>query len=153
MGQLLSTWFNSAAKPWICPICQHTSSTTSNLNNHIKKVHKVTLCQAEMMTKRSRYGRDMTEDEVEQNRIAVQRGASTLETKELYSDSQQQAVNMKILESRKRNKEPGGANAGGSQEREESPVHASHYDNSTRQGLEPWICLAVRWKLSPRSSW
>ena len=66
----------------------------------------------------------------------LQRGASTLETKELYSDSQQQAVNMKILESRKRNKEPGGANAGGSQEREESPGHASHYDNSTRQGLE-----------------
>ena len=64
--------FCSAAKPWICPICQHTSSTTSNLNNHIKKVHKVTLCQAEMMTKRSRYGREMTEDEVEQNRIAVQ---------------------------------------------------------------------------------
>ena len=64
--------FPSAAKPWICPICQHTSSTTSNLNNHIKKVHKVTLCQAEMMTKRSRYGRDMTEDEVEQNRVAVQ---------------------------------------------------------------------------------
>ena len=32
----------------------------------------MTLCQAEMMTKRSRYGRDMTEDEVEQNRIAVQ---------------------------------------------------------------------------------
>ena len=64
--------FPSAAKPWICPICQHTSSTTSNLNNHIKKVHKVTLCQAEMMTKRSRYGREMTEDEVEQNRIAVQ---------------------------------------------------------------------------------
>ena len=64
--------FYSAAKPWICPICQHTSSTTSNLNNHIKKVHKVTLCQAEMMTKRSRYGRDMTEDEVEQNRVAVQ---------------------------------------------------------------------------------
>jgi len=123
-----------------------------------------------MMTKRSRYGRDMTEDEVEQNRVAVQwgadrrqtdqddgipsfdwnhgkngrigyrkkRGASTLETKELYSDSQQQAVNMKILESRKRNKEPGAnANAGGSQEREESPVHASHYDNSTRLGLEP----------------
>ena len=35
-------------------------------------MHKVTLCQAEMMTKRSRYGRDMTEDEVEQNRVAVQ---------------------------------------------------------------------------------
>ena len=69
---VLLTLFSSAAKPWICPICQHTSSTTSNLNNHIKKVHKVTLCQAEMMTKRSRYGRDMTEDEIEQNRIAVQ---------------------------------------------------------------------------------
>ena len=69
---LTKTLINSAAKPWICPICQHTSSTTSNLNNHIKKVHKVTLCQAEMMTKRSRYGRDMTEDEVEQNRVAVQ---------------------------------------------------------------------------------
>ena len=66
----------------------------------------------------------------------LQRGASTLETKELYSDSQQQAVNMKILESRKRNKE-GGVGAGGSQEREESPVHSSHYDNSARQGLEP----------------
>ena len=32
----------------------------------------MTLCQAEMVTKRSRYGREMTEDEIEQNRILVQ---------------------------------------------------------------------------------
>jgi len=49
-------------------------------------------------------------------KILKERGASTLETKELYSDSQQQAVNMKILESRKR------AKVGMVEEREASPA-------------------------------
>ena len=43
-----------------------------------------------------------------------------METKELYSDSQQQAVNMKILESRKRMKEIQASAAGGDREQEES---------------------------------
>ena len=43
----------------------------------------------------------MTENQIEQNFILVQKAASTLETKGLYSASQQEAVNMKILESRK----------------------------------------------------
>jgi hypothetical protein len=50
----------------------------------------------------------------------LQRGASTLETKELYSDSQQQAVNMKILESRKRMK--GQMALAGPSERDCSPT-------------------------------
>ena len=65
------------------------------------------------------------------NEPHTQRGASTLETKELYTDSQQQAVNMKILESRKRNKEGASSNMGGQpQEREESPIHSSQYEPS-----------------------
>ena len=111
-------------KPWICPVCQHTSSTTTNLNSHIKKVHKMTLCQAEALTKRSRYIREMNDAEIEQNLILVERAASTLETKKLYSHSNQEAVNMKILESRKlmkkiRRKLAGGGAVKG--EREESP--------------------------------
>ena len=33
------------------------------------KVHKVTLCQAEGMTKKNRFGKQMTEEELEQNRF------------------------------------------------------------------------------------
>ena len=33
------------------------------------KVHKVTLCKAEGMTKKNRFGKQMTEEELEQNRF------------------------------------------------------------------------------------
>ena len=106
----------------------------------------MTLCQAEAVTKRNRYGRDMNEDEMEQNlvllqvdnmviahnttiaapaivvTICLQRGASSLETKELYSDSQQQAVTMKILESRRKMRDiRQEAGAGQEAGQEESP--------------------------------
>jgi len=64
---------HSDAKPFTCPICGHNSSTSTNLNGHTKKVHKITLCQAEGMMKRNRHGKEMTEEELEQNRITLQR--------------------------------------------------------------------------------
>jgi len=64
---------HSDAKPFTCPICGHNSSTSTNLNGHTKKVHKITLCQAEGMMKKNRHGRDMNEEELEQNRITLQR--------------------------------------------------------------------------------
>ena len=113
----------------------------------------MTLCQAEAVTKRNRYGRDMNEDEMEQNlvllqvdnmvdhnttiaapapcicsklllTICLQRGASSLETKELYTDSQQQAITMKILESRRKMRDirqEAGGGAGQEERQEESP--------------------------------
>ncbi len=37
------------------------------------QVHKITLCQAEGMMKRNRHGRDMNDEELEQNRFLTLR--------------------------------------------------------------------------------
>ena len=64
---------HSDAKPFTCPVCGHCSSTSTNLNGHTKKVHKITLCQAEGMMKRNRHGREMNDEELEQNKITLSR--------------------------------------------------------------------------------
>ena len=71
---------HSTEKPFICPICNHPSNTTTNLNNHIKKVHKITLCQAEMIAKKNRYGQVMTEEDIEVNRVKLERVEKVLDT-------------------------------------------------------------------------
>ena len=56
---------HSAEKPFSCPVCNHHSSTASNLQSHTRKVHKITLVQAEIVSKRTRFGRTMTEEDLE----------------------------------------------------------------------------------------
>jgi len=73
-------------KPFFCPVCNHPSNTPTNLNNHIKKVHKITLCQAESLTKKNRFGKNMTEDEVEANKVMLMRGEKILDSKKLRND-------------------------------------------------------------------
>ena len=46
-------------------MCNHHSSTASNLQSHTRKVHKITLVQAEIVSKRTRFGRTMTEEDLE----------------------------------------------------------------------------------------
>ena len=74
---------HSSEKPYICPLCNHPSNTTTNLNNHIKKVHKITLCQAEMIAKKNRFGENMTEEDLEVNRIKLERVEKVLDTMKL----------------------------------------------------------------------
>ena len=74
---------HSSKKPFICPLCNHPSNTTTKLNNHIKKVHKITLCQAEMIAKKNRFAESMTEDDLEVNRIKLERVEKVLDTMKL----------------------------------------------------------------------
>ena len=74
---------HSSEKPFICPLCNHPSNTTTNLNNHIKKVHKITLCQAEMIAKKNRFGVSMTEEDLETNRLKLERVEKVLDTMKL----------------------------------------------------------------------
>lgn len=81
---------HSSEKPFICPLCNHPSNTTTNLNNHIKKVHKITLCQAERLAKKTRFGHNMTEDDMEHNKTMLERGEKILETKKLRPENQKE---------------------------------------------------------------
>jgi len=49
-----------------CPVCNQQSNGTKNLGCHTKQVHKLTLCQAEVLHKRSRLGAPMTEEQIEE---------------------------------------------------------------------------------------
>lgn len=73
---------------FICPLCNHPSNTTTNLNNHIKKVHKITLCQAERLAKKTRFGQNMTDDDLEHNKTMLERGKKILDSKKLRPENQ-----------------------------------------------------------------
>jgi len=77
---------HTGEKPFICPLCNHFSSTASNLASHIRKVHKLTLCQAEMVGKKNRHGQPMTEEEVETNRLKIQDAEKRLESTRMRPD-------------------------------------------------------------------
>jgi len=51
---------------YYCPVCNQQSNGTKNLGCHTKQVHKLTLCQAEILHKRSRLGEPMTEEQIEE---------------------------------------------------------------------------------------
>jgi len=53
---------------YFCPVCNQQSSGTKNLGCHTKQVHKLTLCQAEILHKTSRFGAPMTEEQIEDMR-------------------------------------------------------------------------------------
>jgi len=50
---------------YFCPVCNQQSSGTKNLGCHTKQVHKLTLCQAEILHKTNRFGAPMTEEQIE----------------------------------------------------------------------------------------
>lgn len=77
---------HTGIKPYFCPLCNHSSNTPTNLNNHTKKVHKITLCQAECITRKTRFGKDMTEDDMAANKLMLQRGVKILDSKKLREE-------------------------------------------------------------------
>ena len=74
---------HSSEKPLQCPICQHQSSHNGNLNSHIRKVHKLTLVKAEIVTRRNRWGRAMTEEELEVAKKKMENAEKALDTQKL----------------------------------------------------------------------
>jgi len=59
---------NSHTKEFVfyCPVCNQQSNGTKNLGCHTKQVHKLTLCQAEILHKTNRFGGPMTEEQIEE---------------------------------------------------------------------------------------
>ena len=51
-------------------------------------MHKITLCQAERLAKKTRFGQSMTDDDLEHNRTMLERGEKILETKKLRPENQ-----------------------------------------------------------------
>lgn len=51
---------------FFCPVCNQQSNGTKNLGCHTKQVHKLTLCQAEVLQKTNRFGGKMTEEQIEE---------------------------------------------------------------------------------------
>jgi len=57
---------HTGEKAYFCPVCHHQSNGTKNLGCHTKQVHKLTLCQAEVAYKTTRFGLPMTDDQIEE---------------------------------------------------------------------------------------
>eukprot|EP00092_Neocalanus_flemingeri_P001520 GFUD01001622.1.p1 GENE.GFUD01001622.1~~GFUD01001622.1.p1 ORF type:complete len:532 (+),score=116.63 GFUD01001622.1:82-1677(+) len=49
-----------------CPVCNQQSNGTKNLGCHTKQVHKLTLCQAEVLHRTNRFGGPMSEEQIEE---------------------------------------------------------------------------------------
>jgi len=62
---------HTGEKSYFCPVCRHKSNGTKNLGCHIKQVHKMTLCQAEVTYRTNRFGEPMTEDQIEDMRVRM----------------------------------------------------------------------------------
>ena len=77
---------HSSEKPFTCPICQHHSSNTSNLSSHVRKCHKITLVQAELMARRDRHGNTLTEEGLETARKKIELSEKVEDTKRARSD-------------------------------------------------------------------
>ena len=59
---------HSSERSYKCPLCDYKSKTVAMLGMHTRKMHKMTLCQAEVATSVNRYGQSVTDDELEQKK-------------------------------------------------------------------------------------
>ena len=65
---------HSSYKPFSCPVClNYSSSNEQNLFSHLRKMHKTTLSEAVLMTKRNKFGQQATETELESARQRLER--------------------------------------------------------------------------------
>ena len=72
---------HSTEKPFICPVCiNHTCSHVGALSSHIRKSHKMTLLQAEMISRRTRLGVPMTDADIEVAKQKAEVAEKSLET-------------------------------------------------------------------------
>lgn len=62
---------HTGEKSFYCPVCRHKSNGTKNLGCHIKQVHKMTLCQAEVAYRTNRFGEQMTDDQIEDMKVRM----------------------------------------------------------------------------------
>eukprot|EP00088_Acartia_fossae_P062916 TRINITY_DN7632_c1_g1_i5.p1 TRINITY_DN7632_c1_g1~~TRINITY_DN7632_c1_g1_i5.p1 ORF type:complete len:552 (-),score=117.50 TRINITY_DN7632_c1_g1_i5:314-1969(-) len=62
---------HTGEKSYFCPVCRHKSNGTKNLGCHIKQVHKMTLCQAEVTYRTNRFGEPMTEDQIDDMKVRM----------------------------------------------------------------------------------
>jgi len=62
---------HTGEKSFYCPVCRHKSNGTKNLGCHIKQVHKMTLCQAEVTYRTNRFGEQMTDDQIEDMKVRM----------------------------------------------------------------------------------
>ena len=75
---------HSQEKPYICPICvNHTTAHDGSLAGHIRKSHKMTLIQAELVAKRDRFGNIMTDEAMAIAKQKFERAENALETTRL----------------------------------------------------------------------
>jgi len=79
---------HSTEKPFICPLCNYSSNTSTNLGHHTKRVHKITLCQAERLVKKTRFGQAMTDNDLEHNKAMLEKGEKIRDTKKLRPENQ-----------------------------------------------------------------
>ena len=79
---------HSDVKPFICPLCQnHQTANVGNLSGHIRKAHKMTLIQAELIAKRNRFGHPMTDEDIEIAKQKMERAENAQETTRLRTDN------------------------------------------------------------------
>ena len=81
-------------KPFSCPICQHASSNSGNLASHVRKCHKLTLVKAEILARRNRYGRDMTEEELDEAKRKMGLAEKAQDTIKMKPDGPGNVVNI-----------------------------------------------------------
>jgi hypothetical protein len=62
---------HTGEKSYYCPVCRHKSNGTKNLGCHIKQVHKMTLCQAEVAYRTNRFGEQLTEDQIDDMKVRM----------------------------------------------------------------------------------
>ena len=78
---------HSDVKPYLCPLCQnHQTANPENMSGHIRKAHKMTLLQAELVAKRNRFGNVMTEEDIELAKRKLERAENAQETTRLRPD-------------------------------------------------------------------
>ena len=59
---------HSDVKSIICPLCGKTFTNIGRLGDHLRKVHKTTMLQAEIETRTSRFGVPMTDEDIEKTK-------------------------------------------------------------------------------------
>ena len=75
---------HSQDRPYICPICtNHTTAHDGSLAGHIRKSHKMTLIQAELLAKRDRFGNIMSEEAITIAKQKFERAENAQETTRL----------------------------------------------------------------------
>ena len=71
---------HSTEKPFICPVCAHTSAHVGALGSHIRKCHKLTVLQAEITSRRTRFGVPMTDEEIAEHKKKAEHAEKVQET-------------------------------------------------------------------------